>query len=277
MILGLNVDVDLSGIQALEDFAELIPSRLAKVIEATGTQLVAEWSKEARIALKNPSGYVLKIEEGVEYPFHDDPLHYVVTNRHPAVMFLEEGVDPFDLKKMLETSSKVKISKEGKRYLRVPFKHSVESMESAGIDPREFQQLATSQKQTRLVVDARRRYEWGDRLKDMGDLGKRRKFFSGMGDKFAAERGVRGRTVDYTWKTSPFENVVRFKENHGSSYMTFRTISENSDPDSWIHPGIRATHIAEMAVSNVEPMFIAAVREIIPEIAQEAFSRLQII
>ena len=33
---------------------------------------------------------------------------------------------------------------------------------------------------------------------------------------------------------------------------TFRTISDNSDPNSWIHPGIHASHIAEKAVEAVK-------------------------
>lgn len=33
---------------------------------------------------------------------------------------VEEGVDPFDMKRMLNTSSKVRISKKGFRYLRIP-------------------------------------------------------------------------------------------------------------------------------------------------------------
>ena len=133
MNFGITANIDLSAFQALEEIAGRLESRLAKTVETSGNQLVAEWSKEARIALKNPSGYVLKIAEGTHYPFNNNPLHFVIENDHPAVVFLEEGTVAFDMKRMLYTSAHVKIGKGGKRYMSIPFGHSVDSLKSAGI------------------------------------------------------------------------------------------------------------------------------------------------
>jgi hypothetical protein len=291
MQFELGVDIDLSAIGTLENISKLLPKRIAGAIQSVGDRLVSEWGREAQIALKNSSGYVLKIQEGIKYPFENNPFHFVIVNRHPAVLFLENGTAAFDMKRMLSTSSKVHTGKDGHRYLRIPFEHSTKALEAAGIDPREFRGLQASMKLARMDKNAKQEYKWGDRLTDMGNVGRKKKYFTVLdapGSKFpnktnSAAFGFSADTehktateIKYQWKSSPFENVSRFQELHGSSYMSFRTISENSDPNSWIHPGIRASHIAESAINTIDPIFKAAMHEIIPKIASEAFSRLKL-
>lgn len=115
-------------------------------------------------------------------------------------------------------------------------------------------------------------------MQDVGDVGKRRKYFFGVDPILARERaGTRGvetfykggkahaSGVSYEWKSSPFENLTRFEDKDGKTkeYMTFRTISDKSDPDAWIHPGIRAMNIAGNAVQAVRPQFDKAIAEVI--------------
>jgi len=73
----------------------------------------------------------------------------------------------------------------------------------------------------------------------------------------------------YTWKSSPFQNVTRISKFSGDpmsrsiatggpratrkpGYVSFRMVSKNSDPNSWIHPGFRRHDIMERAVENYE-------------------------
>jgi very-short-patch-repair endonuclease len=55
---------------------------------------------------------------------------------------------------------------------------------------------------------------------------------------------------NYTWKTSPFQGIVKYQRYPGlvplglpreklASYKVFRRVSKNSDPGSWIHPGFK--------------------------------------
>jgi hypothetical protein len=62
---------------------------------------------------------------------------------------------------------------------------------------------------------------------------------------------------NYTWKTSPFQGIVREKRfpgqlRSGMQYKTFRRVSKNSASSSWIHPGFQARNLMERAVTNYE-------------------------
>ena len=149
MELSITANIDLSVFQKLEELQGKMTSRLARVVQEVGDQFIAEWSKEAGIALKNPSGYQHRVQEGKIYPFDGDDLHFVIINNHPAVIYLEEGTAAFDMKRMLDTSAKVKIGKNGKRYIRIKFDHSVDSMKKAGIDPRELAEMSTTRSNRR--------------------------------------------------------------------------------------------------------------------------------
>ena len=280
-LFEIKFDIDLAPLVNIGRF--LSPERegqlqaaIQSAVKDTGDALVGNWTREAMNALKTYGGYTQAIIEGTEYPFDDDPLHFVVTNRHKAVRFLEDGIQAFDLKKMLQTSAKVKTSKAGKRYLSIPFEHRRESLIKAGIDPEEFGNLAGSERAARLQASDPNKYRWGERLQDMGDLGKRRKYFIANPSvrALASSRNWQSRgLVSYEWKSSPFENVYRFQDSKGktSGYASFRTISEASDENAWIHPGIRAMHIAEKAVEEVKPMFQARCAEAVQSAIQEAF------
>ena len=274
MQFEVSFEIDLSVLANLSRLMESIRPGLAAIVRDTGSLTVAQWTREASLALKNPSTYIQKIEDGLEYPFDGDPLHLVIVNRHAAAAFFEEGYDAFDMKKMLSTSAKVKTGKDGKRYLHIPFQHSEQSLQKAGIDPKEYRTLAAS----KMIAGASSKTKWGERLTDMGNLGKQRKFFSVSTGKLArfdnkgTDTGSKLGTVDYTWKASPFENVSRFEDRGGqtSHYSSFRTISENSDPAAWIHPGLRAMRIAETTAKVIRPQFERAVAETVRKTIQAA-------
>lgn len=192
---------------------------------------------------------------------------------------------PYDMKKMLSTSAKVRISKDGKRYLVIPFTHSKASLNTAGLG-KEAQSLSPSRKQVPTIADPRS-VAWGEHLSDMGDFGRQRKLFSVIGEQFAKERaGQKGvmtyyrkgsafaSGVDYQWKASKFEGIVRMVDHKGktSEYVSFRVMSENSPANSWIHPGIRASHIAENTANIIRPQF----QEAVGKLVKDSFSRTDI-
>ena len=272
-MIGYNLSyfIDITPFENLVSAIEGLKTQLENEVEAFGYGvLVQAWHKEAATALKRPGGYIQKIDEGIEYPFDHDPLNFVVVNRHVAARYLEEGFEPFDLKKMLSTSAKVKVGKDGKRYLHIPFEHSTSELKEAGV-----YEEARGLRQSRITTIVRntargdqRSYEWGGRLKGMGDLGRRSKVFPVTTDLARAIGG----SVKYTWKTSPFEGIVRFQAGPGpqSRYSSFRTISENSNPQAWIHPGIQASHIAEKAINSVKTEFYTMLAKAVKDAFQKA-------
>jgi len=77
----------------------------------------------------------------------------------------------------------------------------------------------------------------------------------------------------YTWKTSPFQNIVKVPRFTGlvklglpresaGMYMVFRRVSKKSNPSSWIHPGFKAANLVDQVVSKVELMFPTIVNNI---------------
>jgi hypothetical protein len=61
----------------------------------------------------------------------------------------------------------------------------------------------------------------------------------------------------YQYKSSIYQGIQRQKSNvtKQSSYVSFRRISENSDENSWIHPGFQASNLAESAMQNLNIPF----------------------
>lgn len=258
---GIVIEVDLSPLDRLDKAMGEGEDDLAQLVEDTGAKLKEEWTAYAGQMLKKPGGYAQAIQEGEEYPFEQDPLHFVIINDHQAARWFEEGVRPFDIKGMLGTSGAVRIARDGTRYVVIPFKHSVSQLTAAGIDYSEVRNLNPSffrrgafpggSRAETQNTDPRKRahsYTWGDPLTDLGTVGMRRKGFGNLKTKEVHE---------YTWKASPFERLYSFQQKDGGSeYATFRTISDKSEPGSWQHPGIRAMAIAETAVNIVRPDFM---------------------
>lgn len=299
MQFEISYDIDLSVLdnihQALtKESLEQEDSPLALTVKALGNQLMAAWDDESVIALKNPGGYRQAIQEGVVYPFEASYLHFVIVNKfankkgEPIASLFEDGYAAFDMRRMLATHGKT--AEDGHKYLRIPFGHPEERLKRAGLDPEEYKNLKGSIRLPRGERAGNPQYKWGERLTDVGEVGKRRKYFTileaprsrfpfktnapAMG--FSGSRFPSATTIDYTWKTSPFENLSRFVGTQGntSGYMTFRTISEKSDPASWIHPGLRAMHIAGNAVEAIRPEFLSAVSAVAKRLIEEALARV---
>ena len=250
----------------VNQFEEEIRKAIPEIVSNITTLLEIQWKQEATNSLKSVEKYNNSFSQKEISPFH-----IILENNHPAVLILESGSSPFDMKRMLDTSSHVKVSKDGKRYIRIPFEGKVKDYIAGGVDKDEIRAMAGSKFVTLKDGNRERRIitRYGDRLTDMGNTGVKRKYFtvlSATSEKFPNKTNrpnmgfapytehKAATTIDYTWKSSPFENAVKMTDFQGKTMgmKTFRTISDNSDPNSWIHPGIHASHIAEKAVEAVK-------------------------
>lgn len=167
---------------------------------------------------------------------------------------IETGRPARDLKKMLDSSLKVRVSKKGKRYLIIPFRHNTPGHTATGPDMpkhvyQQARQLAPSTitgqtrrpsgtgaydiKSRRLLTVNQNTYSWGDRLA-AGSMGP----------------NPRG-------KVDRFAGMVRFertKQNGAkeSSYLTFRVMSEDSK--GWIIPPRPGLYIVRDVVVRLQPL-----------------------
>lgn len=188
---------------------------------------------------------------------------------------IEDGGPAYDMKRMLDTSLKVRMSKKGNRYLIIPFRHNAPgsvlgqqmpgsvyewwkgpSRQASSITLRYLRpafihayDIGTHQRLKELprqhmwgsVPDWR--YQWGTRLtaadlSDMGIDGKESKRLKGM--VMFRKPGGTGRGAH-------------------TQYITFRTMSDRSR--GWIRPKQEGKHPARITAEQLQP------------VAEEAFAR----
>jgi hypothetical protein len=127
-------DVDYSQLRDIINYIENVlqeASSLKQSIKHAGVYAIQEWIKTANAKFTHEGGgYVQGIHDGIKYPFLDDPLHFRIVHQSKYARALEDG---YDMKQNLHTSNKVRISKEGKVYLIIPFRHGTPG--TVGIKP----------------------------------------------------------------------------------------------------------------------------------------------
>lgn len=179
------------------------------------------------------------------------PLQVSIYSDWQYAYEIENGRPSRDLKRMLDTSMKARVSTSkknaGKRYLIIPFRHSLSSMpepvraaakmltksEVTGMGARQSGTGAWDVKTRAPVLVAKRKYKWGDRL----------------------PAGLALKSAPYH-KTDRYAGMVRMNTSAGkaksSAYLTFRTMMEGSA--GWITkpvPGV--FHIPRLA-KDIEPL-----------------------
>lgn len=244
---------------------------MADAVRLSTSMVMRRWIENSKGAFKRPSGgadsYMMRIEKGMTYPFEGDIYKGAVINNSPHARWIEEGTKRHDMKEMLWTSAKVRISAEGKRYLIIPFRHGTPSKGSheggVGTKRATLQTMpqsiyarvrgltpsyrVASTKTINPVTGApviRHSYKWGGRLSAV-DM---------------ALAGIENLSRRPHWKSSPYVGMVRFPRDGGKSnlYMTFRVMSEGST--GWWHPGTPAMHLAKKTAEQMQPIVVALIQ-----------------
>lgn len=155
---------------------------------------------------------------------------------------LENGRGPFDMKPALLAGPKSRINKKGQRYNIIPFRHGASSLSLPNSNFRPMPQDIYQQARE-LKASARRGngMQWGGKL-------------TGTENRHPAGQNP---TLGYQHKAGRYEGMVRIEKQYARTtqgkYMTFRVVSENSDPLSWHHPGYEPHHIAEGVAKFCQP------------------------
>lgn len=212
-----------------------------------------------------------------ENPPDGELIRYVIAPDNPDAMqvayWLEFGTDAFDMKKILQTSHKVREGKDGKRYLIIPFRWGTPNTVVVGAYvgremPRPVHQFMLRRSPTgdRLFRESsvtgtftepslldgvtpvtRRTYSWGDSLtpQDIRELG-------------LDPDSKPGRHMVGMYRFNDPEDP----SGRHAQHVTFRVMSENSRPDAWVRPAMPGYHVAE----NIKRMLDA----IAPAFLQQA-------
>jgi hypothetical protein len=187
--------------------------------------------------------YMRSIIDGLKYPALGDPLTGEVGTTVPYASNIEDGVRPYDMKQTHLNGPKVKTAKDGSRYITVPFRHGTPGAVTMKPMPESVYQhaknLAVSRRNGMLKTWwTGKKYTWGDRL----------------------ESQYGGRREKPHWSTGRYTGMVKMAGFPHSQYLTFRRLSEKSDPRAWLHPGMEKRPVTQAVVENSRDEIIDLIR-----------------
>jgi hypothetical protein len=232
------VKLDLSDfVQQWSLTAEEVDLVIHNVLDEIGTRFADSWRNKAGQLLKQTKQEYQRAVY-VEKPSLDS---IVVGLAGWLPNAIEKGLQPFDMKKGFETSSKRKFKENGGWYLTVPFRIGTpgivaESSIFSTTMPNEVYKVARSElanKKSSLSIE------------------KLPKEFQIKGVRPEVKNTITNQTFpEYEHKNAIFEGMVNTGKTGHSQYMTFRRVSDMSDPNSWIHSGIVAHGLMEATLSE---------------------------
>lgn len=162
---------------------------------------------------------------------------------------IERGAPAWDIKVGLLNGPHAKTTREGKRYTTVPFRHgSALSGLPGGSGPGE--RGGRPNFATTLPNSIYRRVLQGRSLtEDQQMSGLQTKLQSIINGMMSGAMGS-----NYTWKSGAYSGLVRIQQDNGKGrYMTFRRVSDESDPNSWIYPATSPNPVFEAALQAATP------------------------
>lgn len=239
--------------------------RLKRSVALVAERAADDWSAAV---------YAAKLWSGEKNPYMAS-IKWQMTGELSALVWsdykyareIEEGRPAKDLKRMLDTSDKVRRTKTGKRYLIIPFRHNVNQM------PAEVYQQARQLAPSRIIGQTQRRSGeitagvFGRGMQPLGEKRQRRSPFLSRpvdhshvmvpkhiyqwGESLAA--GMMG--PNPRGKADRFAGMYRFDVStpkaKRSQYLTFRVMMEGSS--GWIVPAKPGLFLARDVAQNLQP------------------------
>lgn len=275
---NFKISVDLSDISVIREVINRsVFPLLNQGINAIAQQTVINW-KASVYRAKLWSGEKDAYAATITYRMTSD-LSAVVESNYLYDEEIENGRPARDLKKMLDTSMKVRRTKTGSRFLVIPFRHNVSSM------PSHVYAQAMGLTASSIIGQTQRRAgeltssAFGIGMVPMSETRQRRNPFAKSTE---SRKDVMVNKNQYSWgaklvagsmgpnprgKTDRFAGMVRFDTSTPgaprSSYLTFRIMSEKSN--GWIIPAQPGQNIAKKVAEDMQPLA--------EKVIQEAFKR----
>lgn len=237
--MALPIRIDLSDVVGEFDLSQDESNLLAaSIIDSVIQEYSSKWQDVVKRELKSSRAEYIKAMY-IERPSATEAVFGLSARESKLALMIEEGAGPFDEKPFFQRSPKAKFKKDGLGwYLTVPFRHATpqaiaESGIFSSIMPQDVYDLAknSSMPLKRMQLPENQRTP-----------GTRK------------EINIPGLKVpEYIHKAAKYEGLVRVeatsseKEKRGE-YMTFRRVSDKSDPNSWFNGGIIAKKLMDRAL-----------------------------
>lgn len=231
--LGINVDTLSAGLAAA----------LHRAVGNTAQMAQAEWIRLAQSRLHSSrSMYVNGLRQA-------ESFQAIVVSGAPVFTIalvgsmpnnVEHGMSSFDMKAARPGwlgSPKAKISADGHRYIRIPFRHSTSSgsniaytgQAKAANMKQELKQAVKSYGLDRMLRTAAGNVKTGPVARIPNNATDVHRFLRGL-----------------TRIQEAFNSTTPSGQQRGaSSLMTWRVLSEKSADDAWIHPGLPGVHLLD--------------------------------
>lgn len=249
-----KISVDLSGIaNAVTSVVnQQVFPLLTQAVRGVAQQTAINWVEgiqRANLWSVEKQQYAQSVKAAMTGPFSA-----LVYSDYDKAEEIENGRPPRDLKTMLNTSLKVRVSKKGRRYMFIPFRHTTPGTNGPNVMSPDVYALAKAltpssitgqttrlsgtgaynmKTQQRLTVP-QNTYAWGEKL----DFRKESTWMKAPG----ATRNQQG--------------MYRFDTSTGgaksSQYLTFRTMAEGSP--GWIVPAQPGLDLAKTVAINMQPL-----------------------
>lgn len=174
-------------------------------------------------------------------------------SKDKLIKMIEEGANPFDMKKGFLDSAKVKVGKNGGRYLTIPFRWATpgavgEADVFSGSMPSEVYTAVRKMDQTIPVAGG-----------GMRTPGLNVTTLSAPLQAVQMRKEIqdsRGKVLfkQYEHKTSIYQGITQQSDpaTGQNRYFSFRRVSEKSDPDAFIHSGIEQYNLIQKALSQFD-------------------------
>lgn len=235
--------------------AEVLPT-VHQGVKAVASEAAYQWKDAVSKA---------NLWDGEKQPYIDS-IRWMMTGDFSALVStdfsvaeeIENGRPPRDLKRMLDTSMKVRTVQSGKnagkRYMIIPFRHNTPgNVALAQAMPKDIYAKAKR-------LDASKVIGTGARLSGTGAMSLKTKKAITVpqqsykwGSKLPAGLAAK---LKETHATDIYAGMVRFKTSAGggksSSYMTFRVMMEGSP--GWIVPAKQGLYLAKGVVDQIDLM-----------------------
>nr|DAG96438.1 MAG TPA: hypothetical protein [Herelleviridae sp.] len=246
-MMPLNIDIS----EVVEEFA-LTATQSMELSDVIIDRIVVEYTFKWENLVDNNLKGLRNVYKNAMYVDKKSPTEVIFGLRegeNGLAMALEEGKEAWDEKPFFEASPRKRLKAMGGGwYLTVPFRHATpEAVAESGI----FQSVLPKEIYDIAKNNGGRGVSMAQLPEQYRQLGSRKEIVT-----------ARGVIPEYTHKAPKYLGLVRVnvsstdKENRGS-YMTFRRVSDRSDPNSWIHPGFDAHKFMDKALDQADIYIVA--------------------
>lgn len=257
--------VDIAVPPLLAGYPEVVRQALPEIAEAVRGEIVALAGRELTTTGQDyiQSVGVLHVALSPQQLRRGDSTFATIVLTGWLPNAVEMGYSGGDMKEALLNSRNAKTSKDGKRYMVVPFRHG-----TPGTTGRSFGEMGGPDQRhggadgsDPLSPSAGRKLGRSihRHAKRLGGTTSHPQHGTQWGQRLAAGTGGakprQNKNSGYKHKTDIYAGMVRKEKTYAkatqSSYWTFRMVSENSDPASWHHPGIPAHNFFKRAAARI--------------------------